>query len=569
MANPQGTIRTAQSGGILRGLAGQVLTLLSDGVSAAFKPLSVMGLFYQTIEDVTGAGTMPQEPLLRIHNGTLSDDPGVATDLVLQYQQLVNADNDLLPQQPQTKFGPEFNLADEPFGDLTHITAPGIATAQATADVAGAVALAAAAPKPSAANNGAVTLVTGGVLSYLKGTIDQQALRWSVIGAAWLAQVDLQPNIYWVISSLAADASPYFSTVQAAINAAGASGNASVVNLEPGTQYNENIVLPNGKQIVLNCPQQGGTSAAVNAIIIGTVTDTAGAANSNFVFRNVLVQGNITFIGTGATSQLAFDCDLATSGNTGIIVTGAVAIGVYAFRVAGRSPPAIFSASQPYTPITLNAVSGNITCAVLTMYNSGLPLAGGARTLTVSSGCFFQNCNLNVTGLVVTCPSVTLINTTTRSATVPPSFSGEVHADPFSAGCLLGHGFQGAGTLLMLDGSFSKGPTAFAANLAATKIVLLGTPSAGMYEIKGDMVKTVAGTAGVASLNVNYTDAAGAVSVPICTMDVLTGLRAGGSVVFESTGAADITLSITGITTPGTLAATWRVNLRKVNSQVA
>lgn len=141
MTNPTGSIRVSPSGRFLKGLAGQVLTLLADGVTAVFAPNPGGSGAYQTVSD--DGAVLPQEPVLDIVNGTLADEVGVATHLTLQYQQIEDSDGLQLPRQLGTHYNAELLVTDDPAIGCTRVRAPGIAVAQAAADAAGAAAAAA------------------------------------------------------------------------------------------------------------------------------------------------------------------------------------------------------------------------------------------------------------------------------------------------------------------------------------------------------------------------------------------------------------------------------------------
>lgn len=111
--------------------------------------------------------------------------------------------------------------------------------------------------------------------------------------------------------------------------------------------------------------------------------------------------------------------------------------------------------------------------------------------------------------------------------------------------------------------STSLGKTAFAGNVAAVTLAAAGRP-AGMYRADIAIVATTLGSVAAAVANIIGTDAAGAFTQAALTVNLATTSRAQGSFNFQSTGAAAIQFSITGIVTPGALAATYEVVLTRI-----
>lgn len=117
---------------------------------------------------------------------------------------------------------------------------------------------------------------------------------------------------------------------------------------------------------------------------------------------------------------------------------------------------------------------------------------------------------------------------------------------------------------------------AFAANVGVTSLSGSARP-AGMYRADVTIVATALATlAANCAFNIIGTDAAGAFTAPVplvagvsgtpaASFNLGTTARAAGSLIFQSTGgAADISISITGITTPGALAAVYQVVLTRL-----
>lgn len=120
-----------------------------------------------------------------------------------------------------------------------------------------------------------------------------------------------------------------------------------------------------------------------------------------------------------------------------------------------------------------------------------------------------------------------------------------------------------------------KASAAFAANVGATSIV--GTnprKPARVYRADVSLViTTLATSATTTAFNIIATDAVGAFTAPVPLVASLAGVptasvnigaggvqRAAGSLIFQSNGlTTDVSFSITGITTPGSLAAIYTV----------
>lgn len=111
--------------------------------------------------------------------------------------------------------------------------------------------------------------------------------------------------------------------------------------------------------------------------------------------------------------------------------------------------------------------------------------------------------------------------------------------------------------------STTTGQVVFAGNVAAVTIAAAGRP-AGQYRADIAIVATTLGSVAAAVANIIGTDAAGAFTQQALTVNLATTSRAQGSLIFQSTGAAAIQFSITGIVTPGTLAAKYQVTLTKI-----
>ncbi len=132
----------------------------------------------------------------------------------------------------------------------------------------------------------------------------------------------------------------------------------------------------------------------------------------------------------------------------------------------------------------------------------------------------------------------------------------------------------GNGSYQGTSGTTSK--TAFAANLGTTQLLPADLFSAGQYRIEVAIVATVLATlAANCAVNIVGNDAAGAYTNPVPLDAGLTGTigasfnlgttnRASGTLVVQHDGSVDMSLTITGITTPGPLAATYQVTVTRV-----
>jgi hypothetical protein len=124
--------------------------------------------------------------------------------------------------------------------------------------------------------------------------------------------------------------------------------------------------------------------------------------------------------------------------------------------------------------------------------------------------------------------------------------------------------------------SGTTGKTAFAANVATTQLLAADLFGAGQYRIDVAIVATALATLATnCAINVVGHDAAGAYTSAIPLDAGLTGTiagsfnlattsRASGSLVVEWDGSTDLSFAITGITTPGPLAATYQITVTRI-----
>lgn len=352
---------------------------------------------------------------------------------------------------------------------------------------------------------------------------------------------------YYVLPGLLYDQAPYFRTVQAAINA-GAGLNV-LIELPVFTGLTENLVFPASGAYTLYCPDPH-----FGYTILGNLSDVASSTGRIIQLINCHVIGNITFINSGTFSSLL----LFNSTVDGDISIGSNLLNIYSLESTNSR-----SANYATTYATYKNIAGNVSCGAMVAQNAGF--TGDNKTYAYSDGtfrsCFIGGSTPTLVGLT------TLLETPIRGI---PTFTGSVRADAFSSGFLLSLPAAISGSLSVIDGSVSTGNVAFAANVGATTLLPAGAP-AGKYQVDVTLVATALATlAANTAFNITHTDAAGSVTeaVPLdnagvigATFNLGTTSRASGSLVFNSTGAI-VQLSITGITTPGPLAATYNATVR-------
>lgn len=128
--------------------------------------------------------------------------------------------------------------------------------------------------------------------------------------------------------------------------------------------------------------------------------------------------------------------------------------------------------------------------------------------------------------------------------------------------------------------SGTTGQTVFATNVGTTQLIAATSVepviSAGQYRVEVSIVATVLATlAASCALNIIGHDAAGAYTNPVPLDAGITGTigasfnlgttnRANGSLIVQHDGTTDLSFSITGITTPGSLAAKYQVTVTRI-----
>jgi hypothetical protein len=332
-----------------------------------------------------------------------------------------------------------------------------------------------------------------------------------------------------------------FNTIQAAINAA-TPGQFTQIYLPPATVFNENITFPAGAFIEIITPIQTGFGVSV---ITGTVTDSGSSIQMAVGFTNTYVTGSITLRASAPFSFLS----LRGSQVSGPISAPSMTVWVY-----GHLPPQSLQAGAYSTTVAPVVDMAGVISASRLLIGQGVRVSGNLTAIFTL-----------LSDAVLACATVTGNLDVLRSAAqAVVAVTGAVRADGFSMGQLIAAGVTATGGLTLLDSGPTVPLTAFAGNVAATGIQV-ATPPVGMYEVRGIMLRTANGTTGTAVLNVSGTDEAGAFTIPLCSFDIASGVvRASGSAIIRSTGAANLTYSITGIVTPGALAAQLEIKLRKL-----
>jgi hypothetical protein len=142
---------------------------------------------------------------------------------------------------------------------------------------------------------------------------------------------------------------------------------------------------------------------------------------------------------------------------------------------------------------------------------------------------------------------------------------------------------KGLGPLTDLIGNGSyvgtagtTGQVAFAANVGTTQLIAADLFTAGQYRVEVAIVATALATlAANCVVNVLGHDAAGAYTSAMPLDSGLSGTiagsfnlgttnRASGALVVQHDGSTDLSFAITGISTPGPLAAKYQVTLTRI-----
>lgn len=124
--------------------------------------------------------------------------------------------------------------------------------------------------------------------------------------------------------------------------------------------------------------------------------------------------------------------------------------------------------------------------------------------------------------------------------------------------------------------SGTTGQTVFAANVGATQLLAADLFTVGQYRVEVSIVATALATlAANCAVNIIGHDNVGAYTSAMPLDSGLTGTvagtfnlgttsRASGSLVIQHDGITDLSFSITGITTPGPLAAKYQITVTRI-----
>lgn len=118
-------------------------------------------------------------------------------------------------------------------------------------------------------------------------------------------------------------------------------------------------------------------------------------------------------------------------------------------------------------------------------------------------------------------------------------------------------------TALSTSGATVTLAAAARGNLGATN-VFAANPRKGLYRFQAYAAATVAGTAGVLTVNAIFTDDSGVSrTVAVASLAAITGTGgAGGEIVIETNGSTQVQYSVTGVVTQGALQYSLRINCR-------
>jgi hypothetical protein len=126
---------------------------------------------------------------------------------------------------------------------------------------------------------------------------------------------------------------------------------------------------------------------------------------------------------------------------------------------------------------------------------------------------------------------------------------------------------EGTGTMKIVRDNLGYDPrvrlTAQAADISAANL-FPEAPTAGDYEAEIYLEVTATGTSGTLVVTIGYTDAVGATSQATAGFDITGTGRQQGRFLLRSSGSANITYAVSGITTPGSLAYNLSVNARRL-----
>jgi hypothetical protein len=400
-------------------------------------------------------------------------------------------------------------------------------------------------------NDGAAWQLVGGILN----------ANWQSLGGA--AQVPTFKSRYFVDATFTGvstgSASNPFTTIAAAFAAGVALGLAGgTIQLPANIAHTENVVFPTtGDWEIV-----GGPPYVTNTFgtqIIGTVTcnTTALARHS---LTNLIITGNIT--GNSLATSVFAAWNTRINGTLTLTTTGASWVALFGGGPGVADPNRL-------TGNTIGAV--NISGRILA---SDYSFDGGVADAPSVQWSQFRNCRFSngayaLNGIAGT--STRLFDCTfeqamtfTAANNVSIVFGGETMAQLMLRGYLT----AGAGTIT--TSTFQSQNTALfnaAGNLGP--VSLTGTnAAAGLYEAIGTIDLTTPGTLGIMSLNITYTSLAGVLQTKaVTTLDITSagGSEGAGSTQFRHNGSTPLQYTVTGVTTPGALAAATAISVRRVD----
>lgn len=345
-----------------------------------------------------------------------------------------------------------------------------------------------------------------------------------------------------------------FTSIAAAFGAALSLGLTGAIIFTPPSQtITEDVTFPDHGDWEIACQDSSrlstiaGTVSCIsttsapkarltNVTVTGAISGDAGTGQSNFlVLTNCRINSTVTLTGTGTggwTLQCIGRCtDLNSFGG---FISGAVSV-VGTIHATNWS----FQAQVVWSVTTAQFY----TCR----FNTG--------SLTA-----------NITGIsavkFIDCMFAALTTITATAGTLLVSMDGSSHAAALAFGLIL----AGATTLKTLNANLSL-ITVDSGNRSPT--VFGGREPSGLYELAFDATLLVPGTMGDYEVFVNYTDMTGAaVSVPVGSALNITlpaGSKSEGALRFHHNGSSAISLSASGVVTPGTFSVSLSAALRALN----
>jgi len=357
-----------------------------------------------------------------------------------------------------------------------------------------------------------------------------------------------------------------FTTVAAAFAAAAALAlTACVVNLPPGSTHVENVVFPSTGGSWELASEVGYLTNTIGTILSGTITiNTTTASLSNFRITRLVVTGAVSGNSSGATN--------------GLFLTQTRLLSTLTLTTSGVHN--WVTVCQAFGPADPNRLTGNIAGAVNVdgrLLASSYSFEGGitqSPSVQWSQfwGCRFANTNFafSATGAANTSAKFfgcTFDQAMTFTATaVGCSFI----LDSSSAGQLMTVGVTTTNCTVTCNNANTNNGSpnqTISNNVGAT--TLAPNAPAGMYRADVSQELLAAGTSGTAVLNVIYKDLTGTTVTKAVNAGLLItgalGSESSGSLVFQHQGNANISYSVTGIVTPGSVSIANAISVARVN----